>query len=1029
MISADAPFGPNVRVNEEVTIPYDAAQYSPSVTVDGNGNIYIVWYDDRNGDFDIYYANSTDGGITFSTSKKVNDDVSGNWQADPCIAVDNTGKIYIAWRDDRNGNPDIYFANSTDGGNTFSANKKVNDDSGSEWQYVPTITVNNAAKIYIAWRDERNGDPDIYFANSTDGGNTFSANKRINDDIGSTIQSKPSVAVDGTDKIYLAWTDSRNNDYDIYFSNSTDGGNTFSANIRINDDISSTNQYQPSIAVDGTGNIYIAWMDERNSDRDIYFVNSTDGGNTFSTNKMVNDDGGSTLQSHPSIAVDNVGNIYISWEDNRNGNYDIYFTNSTDEGNTFSPNKKVNDDGGGAGQHETSIAGDGSDNIYIAWQDGRNGNWDIYFANSSDGGDTFMINKKVNDDVINASQSNPSIAADGTGIVYIAWMDNRNGDNDIYFTTSTDGGNTFSSDKKLNDDVGVAEQRYPSVAVDIAGNIYIVWEDRRNGNWDIYFTNSSDGGNSFSTNKKVNDDGGSAAQYNPTMAVNGIGNIYIAWRDSRSDPNGDIYFANSSDGGNSFSPNVKVNDDGMGLVLQYTPSIAVDGSGNIYIAWGDYRDDAIGDLYFANSTDGGNTFSTNKKVNDDVGSATQGWPSIAVDGTGNIYIAWGDDRNHFNGDIYFTNSADGGNTFSPNKKVNDDFGSASQYYPSLALDGFGNIYIAWQDSRNGDPDIYFATSSDAGNTFSANNKINDDLGSMDQWIPSIALDDSSTVYVVWRDERNGNPDIYFVTTPFRILNVQVINITDTTATITWNSNKPANSTVDYDFFIPYSSTIENNSMGTTHGINLTNLEPGRRYHFRVTSYNSTTNYSISEDFTFTTKFPIYLQPGWNMISIPLNQSDKSFSNVLQNITGEYDAIQWYNIFEQKDPWKHNQVLKSPSLNDLTEIDRFKGLWIHVKDATVLFVDGTAPDIGYINKITLVDGWNFVGYPSLIERAPSFDLPVGVDIIQWFNVTSSLWESWDPGSYSPDNLTLMKPGQGFWVHYTGTPTEWSLTYVT
>ena len=165
-----------------------------------------------------------------------------------------------------------------------------------------------------------------------------------------------------------------------------------------------------------------------------------------------------------------------------------------------------------------------------------------------------------------------------------------------------------------------------------------------------------------------------------------------------------------------------------------------------------------------------------------------------------------------------------------------------------------------------------------------------------------------------------------------------------------------------------------------------------------------------------------------MISVPLIQVDTALHLVLENISGDYDAVQWYNPNDINDPWKHHSTRKPQSLNDLSEIDRLRGFWIHMKNATTFYINGTAPEIGYINQITLYNGWNFVGYPSIIERIPaSSGLPVEVDKVQWYNASSGFWEFWDPGG-SPDTLSLLRPGQGLWIHYTGITDVWSLEYV-
>ncbi|UCE37261.1 MAG: hypothetical protein JSW00_17580 [Thermoplasmata archaeon] len=805
-IYADDPFEPNVRVNELVIVPSTETQSNPSVGVDNAGNIYVAWGDFRESNYDIYFSKSTDGGNTFSVNKRINDDNGERWQYNPSIAVGSMGNIYIIWVDERSGKPEVYFAKSTDGGNTFSVNKRVNDGAGNVGQDSLSISVDGIDNIYIVWMDTRNFDTSLYFSKSTDGGNTFSANKKVNDITGNSWREHPSIAIDSTSNIYVTWMDERSGNADIYFAKSTDGGTTFSNNKKINDDAGNAEQFTPSIGVGESDNIFIAWGDFRDSNSDIYFTSSNDGGNSFSPNKKVNDDVSNTKQYEPSIAIDNGGNIYLAWTDQRNGNYNIYFANSTDGGNSFSPNKMVNDDGGPS-QFQPSIAIDNEGNIYLAWTDQRNGNYDIYFASSTDGGNSFSPNKMVNDDVSIPRQYEPSMAIGNNGNIYLAWADERNGDSDIYFASSTDGGNSFSPNKKVSDDTVNMIQLHPSIAIDGADNIYIAWWDYRHGFFgDIYFAKSTDGGNSFSANKKVNDDVMNAAQDKPSIAVDGLGNIYIAWGDNRSG-NYDIYLATSTDGGNSFSVNKKVNDDVIGAKQKY-PSIVADSAGNIYITWMDDRSGNY-DIYFARSTDGGNTFSTNKKVNDDSGDNRQTDPCVTVDTLDNIYIAWRDGRNG-NYDIYFTRTTDGGNTFSINKKVNDDAGNNDQRDPCIAVDRVGNIYIAFRDDRNGDYDIYFAKSTDGGNTFSPNKRVNDDIGSNIQLSPSIGVDDGGYIYIAWEDRRNGSGDIYLTSTG-PILALLITEIQDSPDGNEWievyNPALAAINLQDYKISLDYGTTF------------------------------------------------------------------------------------------------------------------------------------------------------------------------------------------------------------------------------
>jgi hypothetical protein len=74
-----------------------------------------------------------------------------------------------------------------------------------------------------------------------------------------------------------------------------------------------------------------------------------------------------------------------------------------------------------------------------------------------------------------------------------------------------------------------------------------------------------------------------------------------------------------------------------------------------------------------------------------------------------------------------------------------------------------------------------------------------------------------------------------------------------------------------------------------------------------------------------------LHPGWNLISLPLNQSTTDIDTVFSSISDSYDVIQYYNAFDISDPWKHNHKDKPNQMNDLSDIQNNMGIWIHITD--------------------------------------------------------------------------------------------------
>ncbi|MEK6684566.1 MAG: Ig-like domain-containing protein [Nitrospirota bacterium] len=397
----------------------------------------------------------------------------------------------------------------------------------------------------------------------------------------------------------------------------------------------------------------------------------------------------------------------------------------------------------------------------------------------------------------NFSSGQCSIGIDETTpqtTVFSTWYDSRNdtgsGNRDIFFAEGTEdvGGNyTFGGENvRVNDDTGAADQKFPCLAVVPDGNLYIVWDDARNGNSDIYFSRSLDGGSTWDDNVKVNwDDATNTVQSAPAIAVGENGIIYVVWRDGR-DGVDNIYFSKSGDQGTTFGENVKVNDQPRSFFGHTHPSIGVSPDGLIAVVWRDNRNatnpdaDNTSDIYFAKSTNGGVSFDANLKVNDDLiedddgnlvvnsNNTFQHDPTVRVQSNGNILVAWVDLKNQGNADIYFSRSTDSGISFEQNIRVNDSANIAGEDIPSMAVNSNGTIVIAWQDSRKGDLDIYMARSYyllDGQLAFGVSQRVNGDYvssgfsDSTRQFDVNVALDGLGNAYLTWADQRwSPTPD-------------------------------------------------------------------------------------------------------------------------------------------------------------------------------------------------------------------------------------------------------------------------------
>ncbi|WP_337872676.1 T9SS type A sorting domain-containing protein [Ignavibacterium sp.] len=235
------------------------------------------------------------------------------------------------------------------------------------------------------------------------------------------------------------------------------------------------------------------------------------------------------------------GNVYVCWTEfddygssNPNDSSRIKFSRSTDKGFTFSNAVTISDRSGDCIDSDNTVEGavpcvGPNGEIYVSWA----GPLGLMFDKSTNGGQTWGTDIFVSNipggwdyDVPGIYRCNglPVTACDTSqspyrGTIYINWSDQRTGiDNtDIFLVKSTDGGNTWSSPTKVNDDNSSRHQFFTWMTIDqTTGAIYIVFYDRRNttGNvTDVYVARSTNGGETF-TNFKV-----SQSSFTPSASV------------------------------------------------------------------------------------------------------------------------------------------------------------------------------------------------------------------------------------------------------------------------------------------------------------------------------------------------------------------------------------------------------------------------------------------------------------------------------------------------------------------------------
>ncbi len=297
-------------------------QCNPALAVGPDDKLYVVWQDNRRGNWDIYVSVSSDGS-TWGDPVRVTD--SNDNQMNPVVAVDQASPsdVYIAWERGSAGSRDIYLASS----NTSFVSKTITQvTSNPADQMEPALAVGADNTVYLAWTDQRNGTADIYGSSSA-----ASSWANVPFATGPGNQSHPAVAVEpDTAILHVLWVDDAAGNLDVVHGSSNALPGSPISGTTIVDDTTHADQGVPAIVATkdywNNTHVYACWQDHRAvgsaHDTDLYFAEIQSG--AAGTNVLVGDDGTNSEQSDPALGYDAYGQPMVVWTDSRGGTPRIY---------------------------------------------------------------------------------------------------------------------------------------------------------------------------------------------------------------------------------------------------------------------------------------------------------------------------------------------------------------------------------------------------------------------------------------------------------------------------------------------------------------------------------------------------------------------------------------------------------------------------------------------------------------------------------------------------------------------------------
>ena len=354
------------------------------------------------------------------------------------------------------------------------------------------------------------------------------------------------MATDQDNDVYIIWQDDRTRRPELFYSKLDSSGNVLIDDLRMTYGHPFGDPPSNGVTTDASGNIQVVWGDERFENAELFYmkIDGSNGTKLIYDKRLTNAD---AYSIRPSIAIDSDNNIQLGWQDNRAGNMEMYLTTLDSEGNTIFAQRRLTVNNGYS--LNTKIGLDSSnDDVHMIWQDTIDGFRNLYHVKHESNGTPLTVLKNLTG-ATNASV-NPSFAVDASGNLHVVWQETRDGDFEIFYKKLDDIGNTLIDDIRVTNASGTSNR--PDVGVDTSQNVHIVWSDERDGNPEIYYKKLDNSGNTLITDTRITDN--SAMSSDPAMKIQASGEIAVTWTDNRPG-NGEIYFVKLANNGTRLNAN------------------------------------------------------------------------------------------------------------------------------------------------------------------------------------------------------------------------------------------------------------------------------------------------------------------------------------------------------------------------------------------------------------------------------------------------------------------------------------------
>jgi uncharacterized membrane protein len=318
-------FGDSIRITFD-----PATSVNLSSVVDGDWNIHAVWEDYRSGNGDIYYVKLDPEGNKLTNDAKISND--STLSRNPTICVDDDDHIYIVWEDIDNGTSELLFAKLWYyvGNITFQENGLRVSDLDPADSMDPDIAVDSTGNLSLVWTDARyesgNGNLEILYKRLNSDGAALTADTRITGDVG--ISERPSIDIDSANMAHVVWYDFRDSDdgvvinHGVFYRKLSINGAPLTTERRIT---FASPESVPDVAVDTDGNVHVTFDDDRYESFDIFYTLLDNNGITILDDRNISPKD-PTESRLPRMALSDSNAVDVVWQDASSSGWAVHYS-------------------------------------------------------------------------------------------------------------------------------------------------------------------------------------------------------------------------------------------------------------------------------------------------------------------------------------------------------------------------------------------------------------------------------------------------------------------------------------------------------------------------------------------------------------------------------------------------------------------------------------------------------------------------------------------------------------------------------